>query len=106
MALGDAPLGDAVLDRRGEVEQAKRVGDGRAGPPDARGDLLVGEPEFVDQPAEAVRRLDRVEVLALEVLDERELELVAVGELADDRRDALEAGRVAARSRRSPATSW
>ncbi len=38
-------------------------------------------------------RLDRVEILALEVLDQRELELVAVGELADDGRDALEPGR-------------
>ena len=34
----------------------------------------------------------RVEVLALEVLDERELELIAIGELADDGRDAIEAG--------------
>ena len=45
--------------------------------------------------AEGVGLLDRVEVLALEVLDERELELLAVGELADDRRDPLEAGELA-----------
>ena len=36
--------------------------------------------------------LDRVEVRALEVLDEGQLELLPIGELADDRRDALEAG--------------
>ena len=36
--------------------------------------------------------LDRVEVGALEVLDERELELVPVGELADDGRDPLQPG--------------
>ena len=45
------------------------------------------------------RRLDRVEILALEVLDEGELELLAVGQLADDGRDALEAGRLARRGR-------
>ena len=41
-----------------------------------------------------MRRLDRVEVLALEVLDEGELELSLVVELADDGRDALEPGRL------------
>ena len=46
------------------------------------------------------------EILALEVLDEGQLELLAVGELADDGRDPLEAGQLAARNRRSPATSW
>ena len=56
------------------------------------GDVVLGEPELVDQLAVGVGRLDRVEVRALEVLDERELELVAIGELADDGRDALEAG--------------
>ena len=50
------------------------------------------ERELVDELAVGARRLDRVEVLALEVLDERELELLAIGELADDRRDALQAG--------------
>ena len=50
--------------------------------------------------------VDRVEVGALDVLDERDLELVAVRELADERRDALEARQRAARTRRSPATSW
>ena len=40
-----------------------------------------------------MRGLDRVEVLALEVLDERDLQLGLVIELADDRRDALEPGR-------------
>ena len=56
------------------------------------GDLVLAEAELVDELAVGVCGLDRVEILALEVLDERELELVAVGELADDRRDAFEAG--------------
>ena len=60
--------------------------------PDARRDVLGPQAELVDEPAEPVRGLDRVEVLALQVLDERDLELVDGIELADDRRDALEAG--------------
>ena len=75
------------------------------------GELLLGEPELVDQLAVGVRRLDRIEVLALEVLDERELELLAVRQLADDRRDPLQPGRIApraggARRRRAGSRRW
>ena len=59
-----------------ELEQAERVRDGRPRAPDARRELLLGEAELVDQLAEGARRLDRVEILALEVLDEGELELL------------------------------
>jgi hypothetical protein len=38
--------------------------------------------------------LDRVEILALHVLDERELELVAGGQLPDHRRHAFEPGQL------------
>ena len=58
---------------------------------DALRDALLGEPELVDQLAVGERLVDRVEVRALDVLDERDLELVAVRELADERGDALEA---------------
>ena len=60
--------------------------------PDPCGDLLGAEAEFVDQPPEASGGLDRVEVLPLQVLDERDLELGLIVQLADDGRDALEAG--------------
>ena len=53
--------------------------------------LLLGQPELVDQLAVRERLLDRVEVRALDVLDERDLELVAVRELADERGDVVEA---------------
>ena len=92
VALGQPAVGDRGLDAGREVEQPQRVGDRRAGAPDARRDLVLAEPELLDELAVGVGRLERVEVLALEVLDERELELLAVGELADDGRDALEAG--------------
>ena len=40
-----------------------------------------------------MRFLERIEIGALDVLDDGQLELVAVGELPDHRRDALQTGR-------------
>src|SRR4029079_17488291 len=39
-------------------------------------------------------RLEWIKILSLQVLDERELELLAIGQLSDDRRDAFEPGRL------------
>ena len=100
------PLGDGRLDGRSEVEQAQGIRDRRAGPPDARGDLLVREAELVDQLAEAMRSLDRVEVLTLQVLDEREFELRSLIELADDAPGCARGRPSGGANRRSPATSW
>jgi hypothetical protein len=68
-------------------------------PADALGKLLVGEAELIDELAIADAP-DRIEILALEVLDEGEFELVAVGQLSNDRRDLSSPAAVAARSRR------
>ena len=87
------PLGERGLDRRARSSSRSVLATVDAGPADPRGDLLVGVAELVDELPVGERGLDRVEVLALEVLDERELELLVVGELADDRRDPLQAGR-------------
>ncbi len=40
----------------------------------------------------AMRLVDRIEIGALDVLDQRDLELVSIGKLAHERRDALQAG--------------
>ena len=92
VALGQSPVGDRGLDARSEVEQAECVRDRRAGTPDAGREAVLGEPEFVDELAIGIGRLDRVEVFALEVLDQGELELIAIGELAHESRDAVEPG--------------
>ena len=76
------------------------------GPADLLGERLLRQPEVIDELPIRVGLLERTEVRPLEVLDERELELMLIGELAHDRRDALETGEAAARTRRSPATSW
>ena len=58
--------------------------------PDARRHLVVGEPEVLDQLLVGGRLLERVEVVALEVLDERLLERGRVVGVADERGDRLQ----------------
>jgi hypothetical protein len=47
---------------------------------------------FVDEPAEGLGLLNGVEVLALDVLDERDLEELFVGNMPNDDRDSKESG--------------
>jgi hypothetical protein len=57
-----------------ELEQPNGVGDGRSILANARGDLVVGEVKLGGQALERRRFLDRIEILALQVLDQRPLE--------------------------------
>ena len=105
--LGQPPVGDRRLDLRRELEQSKRVDDRRARPADAVRHVVLAEPEPVDR-AGGRRRPSRAD------RDPR---------AAGSRRGRAPAGRDrsswrttagirsrpaawAARSRRSPATSW
>ena len=82
----------------GQVEQAQQVRDGDARAADAAADLLAGEAELLDEQRAGARLLDRVEVLAGHVLDQRDLERLRVVVRADERRDRLEARRAARRA--------
>ena len=79
-----------LLDRRWELEQPERVGDRRAALADLRGDRLVGKPEVLDQLLVRRRLLERVEVVAVKVFDQRVLERGGVVGLAHQRRDPVE----------------
>src|SRR5437899_984849 len=70
-----------VLHGRGEFKQADEVGD--AGPvlPRARGDLLLRQVEFSAEPFKGAGLFHWVEVLALEVLDDRDLHRLLVRNL-------------------------
>ena len=72
--------------------------------PMASGELLLRVAEFLDQLLVAGRFLDRIEIRALHVLDQRELGDLLVGQIADDDRTLCRLARCAARQRRSPAT--
>ena len=65
---------------------------------DAAADLLAGEPELVDEQRAGAGLLDRVEVLAGHVLDQRELERLAVLVRRDDRGHARPGPRAARRA--------
>ena len=75
----------------GKLEQADQVGDGGAAAADAARQLLFGQPQLLDQGRAGLRLLDRVEVLADHVLDQRRLQPLGLGLVADDRRHLLEA---------------
>ena len=91
------------LDRIGELQQAQRVGDVAAALADDLGDLFLAVAELVDQRAIAFRLLERIEVGALHVLDDRELQSFRIGRFDDDDRHLVQPARCAARQRRSPA---
>src|SRR5262245_35061489 len=79
-----------LLDRRWECEEAEGVahrGPAAAGP---GRDLLVGEAEVLDELLVGAGLLERVQLLALEVLDQRLLEGRAVVGLAHERGNGLE----------------
>src|SRR3989304_5474576 len=83
--------GDAGALRRAAAALPRR-GDARARLPDAVRDGPLVQPELVHELAEGVRLLERAEIGALEVLDERQLELRLVSGLPHHGRDAFKAG--------------
>ena len=83
------PAGElAALDQRAHLgakpQQAQRVRDRRARLADARRDVLLRHVIAVHQLFVALGLLQRVEVLALQILDERQLRRLAVVRLDDD----------------------
>src|SRR5207253_4097002 len=74
---------DGLLDGVREAQEAQRVRDRRPLLADARREFLLRQPVLLDQALVRLRLLDRVEVLALDVLDQRDLERLVVGDLAN-----------------------
>ena len=90
-AQGSRP--DGLLDRVGELEKAEVVRDRRSPETHPLGDGFLRQLQPIHHLPEPTRPFDRVEVLALEVLDEGELEHVVVGDLRpDDGRNGPQSG--------------
>ena len=81
---GEQILHDPGLDLRVEIEQAHRVRDRGPALPDLLRDVFLAHPKFVRQPRVGLRFLDRVEIGALQVFDQRQLEHFQVGRLPND----------------------
>src|SRR6185369_7579318 len=76
----------------GQSQQPERVCYRRTTFAHTSRDLLLAEMEFVCQPLVGTRFLDGIQVLALQVFDQRELERLAIVCVAHDDRDATEPG--------------
>ena len=70
----------------GKAQETNKVGDGGAILPDSGGDLLLGQSEFISQALIRQRFVNGVQVLALEVFDQREFEqlLITVRDISHD----------------------
>ena len=84
-----------VLHVRRQLEQAQGIGDMRPGPAEPTGQLLVGGPEVIEKLLVSRGLLERVELLPVQVLQQRVAEHVVVLRAADDRRDVREPGLLA-----------
>ena len=73
MPLGELTRPHHVGGSHVEFTQAKQIRDRGSIEPDLVGDLLVGEGEFVRKAPQRVRTLHRIEILALDVLHQRQL---------------------------------
>ena len=87
MAHGKAPFGHQKLDFARQPQQANHVRDGGSILACPRCDLLVAEVHFRVQPLQRLRGFHRIQVFALDVLDERNFEDPLVRIILDDGRN-------------------
>ena len=86
---------DAFLYGGRQVQQAEGIGDVRAGTAYLARQLLVRRPEIIEQLLVRGGLFQRIELLAVQVLDQSVAQQVGVGGLTDDGRDHGQAGSLA-----------
>src|SRR5271155_519619 len=99
MACSDAALFEQFLDWLFELKQANGIGDRGAVFASAVRPLFLRQVKFVNEALKGVCLLDRIKVLALEVLHQRHLQRHFLRDVADDDRNAEQARAL----RRTPA---
>ena len=92
MARGELPRLDLGFHGLRQGEQAERIGHRGTALADPLGGLLLREPVLVDQVPVCFRLLERAQVLALEVLDQGQLEALRGSGLPYHDRHPVEAG--------------
>ena len=92
VAHGQRAGGDAVAHFSWKLQQPQRVCDRRSIFADRIGDLVLREMQFIGETAIGVRLFDRIQILALNVLDQRRSEQMFVWRLADDDRNLEQTG--------------
>ncbi len=86
------PASQRLTHRGRKLEQSQRVADAGPALADVPGHLVVRQAEVLDELPITLGRLERIEVLALEVLDQRQLETLTLVRQTDDHRDRRQAG--------------
>ncbi len=81
-----------ALHRDRQPQQPDHVGDEGAGPTDAGREFIVGDAELVEQLLIGGRLFQRVQLRAVDVLQQGVAQHAVVGGLADDRRDGRQPG--------------
>ena len=89
MSHGELTAPEQILDGPREVQEPQGVGHRGALLTHAVRDLALGQAEIFDEDPECLGLLDRVELLTLEVFDQRQLEQIDVGNVPDDGRDLM-----------------
>ena len=87
MPHGQPPGNQIFFDAARQFEKPQCVGHRLAALAHAFSDLFLGESELIGQPREAVRLFDRIKVLPIQVLNERNLQRLGVGNFPDNRRN-------------------
>ena len=91
MAHLDRSCHQQVPHRRPQIQQAQQVGHRNARLAYRIGDLLLGEAELVSQPLQGVGLFQRVEILALDVLDERHGRSLLIANITNQGRNGVQA---------------
>lgn len=89
---GEASIAQIDLNVGRELEQAQGIGDHGPALADFRGDIFLAELKGAHQFGVALCFFERIEVLALEILDECQFQHGAVVSFAEDDGDFLQAG--------------
>jgi len=76
----------------GELKESQRVGDCRTAATDSLGHQLLGQTEIFHQLLVGRGLFERVEILAMQVLDQRMLEGGGVFDLPNDRPNVQQSG--------------
>src|SRR6185437_16143546 len=83
---------EQILYRRGKVQQAQEVRRRTARPADRSRGSFMGHAEFVGEALQAAGLLEWIEILALDVLDQRHRRRGFIGHVANEHRNSLETG--------------
>ena len=82
----------SALDRNRQLQQANHIGDDRSGSAESIRQFLVGDTELLQQLLVGRRLFERIQLDAVDVLQQRVAQHGVVGGIAHDRRNGFQTG--------------